>query len=179
MRHYDVPMLLTVTGYVYFIQMDRIGPIKIGYSKDVKSRLFELQTANPYPLNLLVFFPANIEIERGIHSCYREMRLEGEWFLPHPIILKDIENIKEMNKRNGFATPDPKKDFGTEDERFKRLIGEPTFEPYELNVDAFCNECGHWVTKGITKIWTDTNHITDLWLCDACMDDHKKRSCAA
>ena len=41
------------TGYIYFIQMDYIGPIKIGIAKDLKTRLNHLQSANPYPLRLL------------------------------------------------------------------------------------------------------------------------------
>ena len=36
-------------GYVYFIQMENTGPIKIGFSKNIKSRMENLQTASPYP----------------------------------------------------------------------------------------------------------------------------------
>lgn len=83
------------SGFIYFIQMDRIGPIKIGFTTDIKNRLLQLQTANPYPLNLLLYYPGEIEDEKEIHAGFREMRLEGEWFLPHPFILKEIRLIKE------------------------------------------------------------------------------------
>jgi hypothetical protein len=88
------------SGYIYFIQLDRIGPIKIGFTNDVGNRLVSLQTSNPYPLRLLHFFPGNQEMEREIHSCFDEMRMNGEWFLPHPFILEEIqEQIIISNKR--------------------------------------------------------------------------------
>lgn len=100
-----------LTGYIYFIQMDRIGPIKIGFTKDIGKRLVGLQTGSPYPLNLLCLFPGIEEDEKEIHNCYYPLRLEGEWFLPHPLILKDINRLIETNKKHGFIEPIPEYDF--------------------------------------------------------------------
>ncbi len=112
MKGYGIPMFKKVTGYIYFIQMDRIGPVKIGFTKNIEKRLVSLQTACPYPLNLLCIFPGNEDMETDIHSCFKEMRMEGEWFLPHPFILGEIENFKKINKKNNFILPDSNKDLG-------------------------------------------------------------------
>ena len=87
------------TGYTYFIQMDRIGPIKIGYSKDFGQRLIQLQTSNPYPLKLLCYYPSTEEHEKAWHYTFENIRMEGEWFLPHPRLIKVIEDEIEYNKR--------------------------------------------------------------------------------
>jgi hypothetical protein len=105
-----IPMLEKTTGYVYFVQMDRIGPIKIGFSVNVEKRLLSLQTASPYPLKLLCIIPGSEKLEKEIHYSFREMRMEGEWFLPHPFILKEIDMLIEINKINGFIEPVPEYD---------------------------------------------------------------------
>lgn len=111
LRGFGPDILKETTGYLYFIQMDRIGPIKIGFTKNIANRLIALQTSSPYPLNLLCITPSNENQEKEIHSCYDAIRLEGEWFLPHPLVIRDIENIKYFNKKNGFNMPNPKIDF--------------------------------------------------------------------
>ena len=106
------PYFQNITGYVYFIQMERIGPIKIGFTKYLEQRFNSLRTGSPYPLNVLCLFPGNEEIERDIHKGFNEMKMEGEWFLPHPFILKEIDEQNRINKINGFTNPDTDKDLG-------------------------------------------------------------------
>jgi len=105
-------MLQNLTGYIYFIQMDRIGPIKIGITKDLAQRLYQLGSANPYPLRLLAFLPGNEDTEREIHDNFAVLRLEGEWFLPHPLLLKTIDKIKKYCLEDGIDDPDPEVDLG-------------------------------------------------------------------
>ena len=78
-------------GFIYFIQMDRIGPIKIGYAKNIGKRLVHLQISNPYPLKLLGFYKADKIHEAEWHSVFNWLRLKGEWFLPHLFLLKEIK----------------------------------------------------------------------------------------
>jgi len=82
------------SGYIYFIQMDRIGPIKIGYAKDIKKRLISLQISSPYPLKLLCHYKADVEHEKEWHQAFEFIRLKGEWFLPHPFLLKQIRLVQ-------------------------------------------------------------------------------------
>lgn len=47
-------------GFIYFIQMGDIGPIKIGYAKKPDKRFKHLQWSSPYELKLLYVTPANL-----------------------------------------------------------------------------------------------------------------------
>ena len=112
MKGWGRPMFEVITGYIYFIQMGDVGPIKIGFTKDIGKRILSLQTSIPYPLKLLCFFPGNEDMEKKIHSCLPEIRIEGEWFLPHPLLLREIEGEKWSNKIENFYEADPEYDFG-------------------------------------------------------------------
>lgn len=77
---------------VYFIQVGRsgTGPIKIGISVDFASRLAALQAANPYQLVTLGVFPGGLTVERLMHSWFKHLRLNGEWFRASPELLAFI-----------------------------------------------------------------------------------------
>lgn len=98
------------TGYIYFIQMGFMGPIKIGLTKDIDKRLVSLQTGSPYPLRLLSWTPGNEETEKYVHDLYRDHRLEGEWFLPHPDLVQDIEYLEQLHKDFNHPFPVPERD---------------------------------------------------------------------
>jgi len=87
-------------GFIYFVRMENMGPIKIGFTKNVRKRLYSLNTSTPFPLQLLLSYPADEEEEEEIHDGLREIRLNGEWFLPHPFLLKEIEQIKKIMEDN-------------------------------------------------------------------------------
>lgn len=70
----------TALAGVYFIQQGDTGPIKIGWSKNVRSRLASLQTANPQRLRLLLVLKGEERDERRLHDWFSLERLGGEWF---------------------------------------------------------------------------------------------------
>lgn len=79
-------------AYVYFIQADENGPIKIGFtSDDPKKRLSQLQTANPATLKLLGAICGTTAKERELHTALAEWRMQGEWFQSHPTVLETIQ----------------------------------------------------------------------------------------
>lgn len=94
-----------MTCYVYFISDGEY--VKIGISRNVKSRLSGLQTSNPKQLSLL----HQIEcidsdyaslLEQAFHRNFDNFCVSGEWFnLEWDVIKPQIEGIKE-------ATPYPK-----------------------------------------------------------------------
>ena len=67
---------------VYLIHARGTALFKIGYAKDIKSRLAVLQTGSPHVLDLLLCRPASnaIELEKALHDRLREKRTRGEWF---------------------------------------------------------------------------------------------------
>lgn len=79
---------------VYFIR-DRRGPVKIGRtsSGNASARLEQLQTGNPYPLELLATTRKHAEGE--LHARFAATRLLGEWFEPTPDLLALIQACRE------------------------------------------------------------------------------------
>lgn len=65
---------------VYFIQQGEAGPIKIGWSRNVRTRLATFQTASPYPLRLLLVLAGEERDERRLHDWFSLERIGGEWF---------------------------------------------------------------------------------------------------
>ena len=79
------------TTAVYFIRSPTA--VKIGRSKDTKRRLGVLQTGHPEPLSLAATCEGGRELERQYHDRFKDYRLAGEWFSPHPEILAEIERL--------------------------------------------------------------------------------------
>jgi len=105
-------MFQILTGYIYFIQQGRDGPVKIGFTKDVENRMKNLQTANPAPLDLLVFYPGNQEMEKELQYRFDDIRISGEWFEPYEKLFREVREQQRINKKHGFSKTDPEKDLG-------------------------------------------------------------------
>jgi len=85
---------ITIEGCVYFIRSEKNHEIKIGFTAGkVEKRLSSLQTAHPYKLQLLATMPGTMEYEKSLHERFASIRLEGEWFKPHPDLLAFISVI--------------------------------------------------------------------------------------
>lgn len=67
---------------VYFAQIGRDGPIKIGDTDNVKSRIRQLQTVMPWPLTLLRVLPSLCHNTAAIYAHFARARMRGEWFYP-------------------------------------------------------------------------------------------------
>lgn len=77
---------------VYFVQAGPDGPIKIGITTSLDSRLRALQTGSPRRLTLLHTEPGGRDRELALHRRWDRHRLrgDGEWFAPAPAILDYI-----------------------------------------------------------------------------------------
>jgi hypothetical protein len=84
-------------GFVYFIQGESGGPIKIGYATDVSNRIRTLQTGYPEALKLLLAIPGNVNNEKVTHHELRQYRLQGEWFKPEKPVLEKIEYLRNKH----------------------------------------------------------------------------------
>jgi hypothetical protein len=89
---------------VYFLTpLDADGPIKVGFSRDVRERLRTYGKWSPIPLRIAAVLavpdgPLSLSsrgpaFERRFHDRYAEHRLHHEWFAVHPLILADIAAI--------------------------------------------------------------------------------------
>lgn len=75
---------------VYFIREKSSGRIKIGYSKNFKSRINSLKTSSPGGLEILLVERGDLKREAELHQRFKKYRQHGEWFDPGPEILKYI-----------------------------------------------------------------------------------------
>ena len=94
------------THYMYFIQVENSGPIKIGIAKDVKKRMAGLQTGCPYKLNLLYATKCCKEDETNLHGCLREnfpeFVIRGEWYMPTDPIFNTINDLKYFDNQGAL-----------------------------------------------------------------------------
>lgn len=78
-------------GFVYFVQSEDGGPIKIGWAQDVASRVRQLQVGQSRRLRVIDAIQCRRSYERDLHRQFAESRLFGEWFEPTPELLELIE----------------------------------------------------------------------------------------
>ncbi len=81
------------TGWVYFLQAEGGGNIKIGYASRVCNRIPDIRAASPVWLEFRGAFPGSMSEETVLHRFFAEHRLHGEWFLPVPRLLDLIARI--------------------------------------------------------------------------------------
>jgi len=71
-------------GCVYFIKLNGLSPIKIGYTtnESPQSRLDQIRTCAPLGVELVGFILSDnpYALERKLHDKYQHLRLHGEWF---------------------------------------------------------------------------------------------------
>lgn len=81
----------------YFVQKSVSGVIKIGRSKNVVSRISNLQCACEEPLVLLL--STNAVTEKEMHARFAADRVLGEWFKPDGIlaVLAEIAELPEKD----------------------------------------------------------------------------------
>ena len=79
---------------VYFMRQGDFGPIKIGWTTTtMKRRLHTLKVASPWPLVVLLVIPGDRALESSLHEKFSHLRLRGEWFLPAPELMNEIERL--------------------------------------------------------------------------------------
>jgi len=84
-----------IEGRIYFIS-DEAGPIKIGFSEKLKSRLAVLQIGSPCDLSVLASIKGTIADERDLHKRFSHCRIRGEWFARSPDLMAEIATIKSV-----------------------------------------------------------------------------------
>lgn len=68
--------------FVYFIQAEMGGLIKIGTSIDLLKRLTHMQASSPVPLRIIGCIDGDYKVERSIHAEFAVERRHYEWFEP-------------------------------------------------------------------------------------------------
>lgn len=70
------------TPFVYFAQLERGGPVKIGSARDfaLRRRLCNLQIGNSEVLVVRRLVFGGTQLERLLHLEFADLRVRGEWF---------------------------------------------------------------------------------------------------
>jgi hypothetical protein len=77
--------------YIYFIQAELGGPIKVGCSFDPERRLRQLQLLCPFKLKLLGRLIGSRADEKKMHEAMRKHHAWGEWFHPSRYLMGMVE----------------------------------------------------------------------------------------
>jgi hypothetical protein len=84
----------SVKEYVYFIQSQGNGNIKIGRTRNIQGRFNTLNVASPDPLELLGVIPTDdsVGLELKIHKMFSHAHVHSEWFYPAMELLDFIKS---------------------------------------------------------------------------------------
>ena len=83
-------------GVVYFIQGEKTGRIKIGYTtKPIRIRMSQLQVGSPDKLKLLGTMQGGAVAEGAIQGQWASLHSHGEWFNQSPELLSYIREVAE------------------------------------------------------------------------------------
>lgn len=84
--------------YVYFVQAQKLGFVKIGRTHNLKKRILALQTACPDELKLLNAYTFENEAEmcraeNSLHRVLKKHHHRNEWYVPSPkVVLTSTNN---------------------------------------------------------------------------------------
>jgi hypothetical protein len=83
--------------FVYAIrEAGETGLVKIGFSKNPKTRLHDMQVGNPRELYLLACKRGTRQTEFEIHVKCRHLRIRGEWFRLGDPLNSIITGMRQM-----------------------------------------------------------------------------------
>lgn len=82
----------TILGRVYFARDTESGHVKIGLTGNLRRRMQQLSSVRGHPVELLGAMHGGHDLEKAMHSRFREHRVEGrEWF--SAVILPEVLDI--------------------------------------------------------------------------------------
>lgn len=84
-------------GRVYIARCQ--GLYKIGYTaRDPQLRMADLQTGNPFPVELMGSIPGTRDTEAGLHAVFASRKVQGEWYALLPEDVSDILGEEEYTE---------------------------------------------------------------------------------
>ena len=82
-------------NFIYFVQPEGGGLIKIGRAADPAHRLRDMQVGCPLLLRLCRTEKAPRSWETRLHQAFAAFRVHGEWFKPHPLLANIADAIPD------------------------------------------------------------------------------------
>ena len=69
-----------------------LNAIKIGSSTDIRARLRQLRTGNPFGMTVIGVIPGGHDKELAIHKALQQYNIDGEWF-------QDCKQVRDKIKQ--------------------------------------------------------------------------------
>jgi hypothetical protein len=76
---------------IYMIQAGENGPVKIGVTDNLESRLCKMQVDNAAPLKVLRLLAGGFAQEAELHIRFSDINIRGEWFSFSRLMLGNLE----------------------------------------------------------------------------------------
>lgn len=93
--------------FVYFIQQEDGGPVKIGKAERPDRRLDCLQLGNPNILVIRAVCLGGLGAERRLHRHFKNDRIDREWFRCSPALESLMDRLPSWSAvQNGAACPE-------------------------------------------------------------------------
>ncbi len=90
-------------SFIYFIQVDGDGPIKIGITRhDPRKRMVKIQSDCPWPVRLLGTIKGDVEQEATIHRQLGQFKIQGEWFHPVEQVVAAVQSAIKSSESVHF-----------------------------------------------------------------------------
>ena len=77
----------------YFLRAGLDGPIKIGFTSNLRHRLTSIETSSSEEIFILSVIDGARELEQELHRRFWPHRVRGEWFAPVPELLAYIATL--------------------------------------------------------------------------------------
>lgn len=129
--------------YTYFIVENEDCAewrIKIGFSKDPRKRIRELQTGSSRKLAIMGWIESrDRSLESALHRKYEQHRLSGEWFSIEPADI--LEELKERSTSSFICIQSNAGEFlGCDKDAVPEYLGP--WEWLDTELVEFCPQCG-------------------------------------
>lgn len=79
------------SGYIYLAKNTKTNNLKIGFSKNPKNRVSQLNLSSDVKIVYLGSFEGFIDDEKILHKKYKSLNLNSEWFKFSDEILKEFK----------------------------------------------------------------------------------------
>lgn len=87
-------------AFIYVIQCGDFPYYKIGLAKNLQRRRENIQTANPFPITIIIAVQTDgaTALERLLHDKFKKQWLHGEWYVLTKQDLEELQGILQSSR---------------------------------------------------------------------------------
>lgn len=85
-------------GYVYLVETEDF--VKVGFTRNLVSRLAQINTCTPHSVRLIHSFPGTIRDEQEIHTHLGDHRHKLEWFRKTEEVMGYIDRLASVHAKS-------------------------------------------------------------------------------